>query len=279
MACELDPINREHLIKTCRFTTSEKEFDCLLDPDFGRKAPTLICEGDSWFSYPRSKIFLGEPANIIDHLALMGYFNILQLSSPGDEAVGMLSGASLREIDRLLVKYGDEIDFFLFSGGGNDIVGAGDMERFLNNSNQGSDFMGWINMNPFNQTIEDIKAAYLRLIDLSKKKSPKCKIITHTYRYPHPNNVGGAFLGGLFKTKAWIKPYMDQKGITHVTEQESIIRYMINRFAEMLLSLPKDNLIVLDIRNDMQKKDWLNEIHLNPAAYARVAAKFLKQII
>ena len=208
----------------------------------------------------------------------MAYYNLLRMASPGDEAVGMLTGTNKREIGRLLEKFGNKIDVFLFSGGGNDIVGAGDMDRFLLERRNGSTADGWINREVFDATIKKVENAYVNLIKLRDKYCRECTIITHTYCYPLPSNVGGAFLHGLFKTKAWIKPYMLEKGITDFDDQYAIIKRMIDDFAEMLKRHQSPRFIVLDIRDFAQSEDWLNEIHLTPMAFARVAKLFYDKI-
>ncbi|MBF0108375.1 MAG: hypothetical protein HQL76_04280 [Magnetococcales bacterium] len=279
MTCEIDPVNRTHLVATNRFTVSEGEFDCLLE--YRSHCKTIIAEGDSWFSYPRRAVFFGQPSNVVDCLSSMSYFNLLQLSSPGDEAVKMLSGSSFREIKRLLEKYYEQLDFFLFSGGGNDIVGEGDMDRFLHDQNTTpGNPLGWINQEEFNKTLEKIIQAYKRLIDHVMDCNSRCILITHTYCYPLPSNIGGAFLGGLFKTKSWIKPYMEEKGIKYKKDQYAIIKWMIDAFADELIKLRSDRVRVLDIREMMPNRtDWLNEIHLTPAAYSKVAGLFYKEIV
>ena len=79
--------------------------------------PVIISEGDSWFSFPLH-------ANTIDHLDEMANrkISLLRLESNGDELLEIFGSKQKTKLRRYLERY--PVEALLFSGGGNDIVGA-----------------------------------------------------------------------------------------------------------------------------------------------------------
>ena len=98
----------------------------------------VLSEGDSWFAYPPKWVFNSKPANLIDYISSWtgSKANFMRMESNGDEAVDMVSGAQKHELVEVMrwhetSRKGRPIDLLLFSGGGNDLVGENDFERFL----------------------------------------------------------------------------------------------------------------------------------------------------
>ena len=58
--------------------------------------------------------------------------------------------------------------------------------------------------------IKQIGPAYQELLDIRDHYSPSTQIMTHTYDYPFASLQGANFLGGLIKTKGWVKRFMDK---------------------------------------------------------------------
>ncbi|MGN7611684.1 hypothetical protein ACQZV8_06325 [Magnetococcales bacterium HHB-1] len=274
---ELDVLTRDKLRKQ-NSTYYDEELDCMIQ--LNPEKLTVFSEGDSWFAYPRENLVIGRRANIIDHLEEMADLNLLRLSSSGDEAVEMLKGQSKFHLKNLLEKYSNSLRFLLFSGGGNDIVGKWDMESLLNRRTAGMKWKDCINHEAFERKLAEIKSAYRDLATLRDTFAPQCVIITHTYDYPIPSDKGGEFLWGSIRTKPWIKPYMDQKGITVSQDQRKIARHMMENLANTLISLKKEqrDFYVIDLRGKFQESDWVNEIHLTPDGFRRVAEIFLKKM-
>lgn len=79
--------------------------------DHGRKI--VLVEGDSWFNYP---IILTD---VIDSLSVDEKLAVYSLAKGGDWLLNMLTGRQYVEELSILFP-----DFFLISGGGNDIVGS-----------------------------------------------------------------------------------------------------------------------------------------------------------
>lgn len=198
-----------------------------------------MAEGDSWFAYPSKWIFAGKPNNIINYLKNIERFNLLHLASNGDEAVDMLSGESKFRLLKSIHQH--RVDFLLFSGGGNDLVGRWDFDYFLKSNVTSDDFTHYLFKGRLKRRITQISHAYEDLVEFCNEYSlnKKIKIVTHTYDYLIPNPRGAEFFGGLFKIdrgKSWIYPYLVDKNVP-VKHHAPLVRYLIDRLADCLMKL------------------------------------------
>jgi len=227
----MDEFEKE-LIYNRRRTKNIEEFKimCELFPE----RVNIVAEGDSWFAYPPEWFISTKPSNIIRHLSSMTQkkANFLSLASNGDEAVDMLSGKQKHTLIKILRLYenSDEIEpvnILLFSGGGNDLVGDDDFERFIVGDATGiENAQDCIEMDKLDRKTTEIALAYEELLDIRDYYTPDTVIITHTYDYPYPSNVGAIFLGGLIKTKAWVKRFMDKANIDEHLQADVIKIFM-----------------------------------------------------
>lgn len=167
--------------------------------------PRLLIEGDSWVSTPHTEN-LAQQVNRRSDLA------ILNIASPGDEAVTMLSGNQRTKLREALRD--DDYDFpaLLFSAGGNDIVGQ-DLYELLHDLPPGAPWQEAVNEERLQRRVEQVRLAYLNLIDLRDDYRPDCVILSHGYDRPIPTDTG-ARLFGLKINGPWMKPYMTLRGIT-----------------------------------------------------------------
>lgn len=243
--------------------------------------PRILAEGDSWFAYPREYIFFGAPANIIHHLRARDEFVIENTSSNGDEAVAMLTGNS--KLDLLKKLNARHYDLLLFSGGGNDIVGAYDMDFFLRRKTSGMSALDCIDEERLSRRLRQVEAAYQDLLDYVSvySKNPQIKVITHTYDFVVPNAQGARFIGGIWdydKGRSWMYPFMVNKGITDTRDQREIARNMLGLFQQMLSNLAmqekyKDKFFVTATQGTLTENDWLNEIHPNTRGFKLIEQK------
>jgi len=103
----------------------------------------IVAEGDSWFAYPPHWL-IGKPPNRVSHISgwAKGKANFYSMASNGDEAVDLLSGDEKHKLVKVLRWHKEArnrrpVDLLLFSGGGNDVVGENDYERFIRPYNEG----------------------------------------------------------------------------------------------------------------------------------------------
>jgi len=257
--------------------------------------PVVITEGDSWFGYPDGLLSTHNGSNIIDYIEDTEQFNILRLESNGDEAGCMMSGKqkafmiyALREINKVLGSIQQsvkpQVAYLLFSGGGNDIVGRGDMPRFLNPWQDGMDAhaaINWSGSTGFDSEINRIKDAYATLIEIRDMHSPDTTIITHGYDQLPPSGKKAIFLDGLMQFGPWIRPFMVDKGILDPVVQQEIVNIMIERLNSVLdhLALTTNNFIKIDTVGTVNGDQWLNEIHPTKQGFAQLANKFLAKMV
>lgn len=242
---------------------------------------TIVSEGDSWFAYPPKWLIGGKQSNLIDWLSTWTRrkANFYSMASNGDEAVDMVSGKQKHQLVDLLrwhtkAKNRKPIDLLLFSGGGNDIVGENDFERFLKPYKPSyTQAKQCVNMPRLNRKIKQIGLAYQELLDIRDHYTPETLVITHTYDYPYPSLTGGVFLGGLIKTQGWMKRFMDKAGIKD-SLQADVIKIFMDGMAEEVLKIAnkRKGFIVVDTRETLQgRKDWLNEIHPTSKGFKSIA--------
>jgi hypothetical protein len=269
------PRNKRKNWAAIRSTTSQADFAELI-----RRYPhrtSIVAEGDSWFAYPPKWLFAGKPNNIINYLKNMQRFNLLHLASNGDEAVDMLSGESKFLLLKSIHKH--SVDFLLFSGGGNDMVGRWDFDYFLKRGIRSDRFEDYLHKGRLNRRITQITHAYEDLIGFCDEYSHnrQIRIVTHTYDYLVPNPTGAEFMGGLFKVnkgKSWMYPYLTDKQVPEKLHAP-LVAYLIDRLAGNLLKLQARHparLVVVDTRGLIDAKTgWLNEIHPGPAGFRTLA--------
>ena len=249
---------------------------------------TIVSEGDSWFAYPKKWFVVGKPSNLVGHLSSATWrkANFLSMASNGDEAVDMVSGKQKHQLVDILrwhskAKNRKPVDLLLFSGGGNDVVGENDFERFIKPYKKSyTSARQCINLPRLNRKMKQIGLAYQELLDLRDHYTPSTLILTHTYDYPYPSLTGAEFLGGLIKTRAWMKRFMDAVGIEEAL-QADVIKIFMDSMAEEILKVAakRKGFIVIDSRGTLAgKKEWLNEIHPTSKGFKAIADLMFEQM-
>jgi metacaspase-1 len=230
----------------------------------------IVSEGDSWTQFP---ILLKD---IVDNL--MDSFNVFSLDEAGDTVKRMLDKA---EFEKHLQ---DKLpSVFLFSGGGNDIVGdRGKPNRLARH------------LRPFdpNRTAEEhilptfdttviagISKEYRRMINMAKANGPaNMKICVHGYDYATPGAGND-----------WISRNMQEAGINDRNFQWQIVRGLIDRFNVMLADLARSEsrLMYVDLRGNVAPKTasyaralpaWHDELHPKDRGFKAAADKIAQAI-
>ncbi len=223
----------------------------------GYTGPVIVSEGDSWFQYP----ILVE--DTIDHLLTRKYA-IRSLDAAGDTLENMVESGEY--IDALR-QTGASV--FLFSGGGNDVLGGGHLYDFLR------DYDGMLTpaqhiLPGFKALLDEAIANYDKIIRSVEKLPGDILILCHGYDWPLPNK--GRWLG---------KP-MERHGIKDAIFQRGIVAEMINRFNARLGQLLAGfaNAQHLDLRGVVGDTlaDWQDELHPTSTTFAKVADRFDKAI-
>lgn len=244
----------------------------------------VLSEGDSWFAYPPNWVFNSKPANLIDFISAWtgSKANFMRMESNGDEAVDILSGAQKHRLVDMIrwhetSKKGRPIDLLLFSGGGNDLVGENDFERFLRPYEKGFSAQQCVNMARLRRKSAQIGLAYHELADIRDHYSPQTVIMTHTYDYPYPSLTGAVLLGGLIKTQAWMKRFMDDPKIKIPAKlQADVVKIFMDEVGKVIREVGKERrkFIVVDTLKTLKgEKAWLNEIHPTKEGFHKLASK------
>lgn len=218
----------------------------------------IIAEGDSWFQYP---ILLND---VIDHLMAEKDLAILCFSGAGDLLKDMVAKAEFNEALKT-----ENPDFFLISGGGNDLVAGSGLKRLLrvpDASFQPFDLINWVELALFKaQIVRD----YTQLFGDVLTQAPAVNILCHGYSYPVPNR--GRWLGGPMESVGIVDRQVQQEVIRIIFDE---INAAIRNVAE---SFPKAA-HYLDVKSVVPAHGWYDELHPISKYYGAVAAVFKEKI-
>ncbi len=235
------------------------------------KRLVVLTEGDSWFSYPLNN-------NIADYVELMNTeLAMLRLEHNGDEAREILASGSgqLKTIMEYLKKY--PVDALLMSAGGNDIV-ARELARLLDKKTNGATWQSAVKLSKLTTLLDDIVAAYSRLLDARDTLRPNCVVFAHSYCYFEPTGRKATGPFGLLKAGPWMRPVLTSKGIDPDTEGRDLARYLIDELHARLRALAavRPRFQLIDMRTALPVDDvhWADEIHPSGTGFRKLAEDF-----
>ena len=234
----------------------------------------VLAEGDSWFNYPPFPIKGG----LVKRLKALLGVPILDLSQAGDEVRNML-GVKQRKLIATHLEDGSpaggEWDCFLFSGGGNDIVGN-PMALWIRPYVAGATAASLIHQPRFDAALGIIRAGYEDLIELRNRLSPNTELVFHSYDFAIPDGRGVCGVG------PWMWPAFEVRGYPTTAVAFPVIKEMLRQFATMLAQLTTTNqrITFVDTQNTLSPvpSSWHNELHPSDAGYDLVTQKILQQL-
>jgi hypothetical protein len=235
----------------------------------------ILTEGDSWFSYPLN-------SNIADYIEMMSDFSFLRLEHNGDEARDILGPGSeqLKKLKYYLKNY--PVDAVLLSAGGNDLV-SGELSKFLNKKVNGAVWQSAIKLASLTTVLDDIVAAYARLLDARDTLRPKCVVVAHSYCYFQPTGRKATGPFGLGKAGPWMRPVLVAKGIDPDTEGPELARYIVDELHARLMALAaaRPRFQVVDMRAvlPVDNVHWSDEIHPSGTGFRRLAMDCWKPLL
>jgi hypothetical protein len=229
------------------------------------KKQIVLAEGDSWFNYP---IILSD---VIDRIGMEPDLAVYSIASGGDWLLNMLSGREY--VEQLSVIHPD---WFLISGGGNDLVGSRRLATILQPSgggdcyalnewaqqlvdNANTQFVPY-DVDKFHDGLQYVSKDFYALLMffhlqyyflfsgvLRSAKFPQMNIITQGYDYPLPSfspSFGWdptkwyvPFIRLFLGHGNWLKKPMQIRGIVGRQQQQNVLYTMIYLFNEMMIEL------------------------------------------
>lgn len=218
----------------------------------------IVSEGDSWFQHPTVK-------ETIDHL--LGRFSIMSLGAAGDDMARYTQKAEFFDAIE-----NENPEFFLFSGGGNDLMG-GHFDDYLNDYTPDTDGQGFgrfLNQR-FHEKIDQLISMYDSIFLEIKTNFPSVKVLVHGYDYVIPREG---------KKGKWLGKFMEEAGITSQEDKNGGMRYVIDSFNEKLseVSGQYDHVSYIDLRGVVKPYQWHDEIHPDNLGFQQVAIKFNNEI-
>jgi hypothetical protein len=240
----------------------------------------LLAHGDSWFNYPLNGNGLpfGD-TDIIAHLTKMGNPppKILNISHYGDattDEMGLIKQQRLIEALRNKKNWlTGKPDAILFSGGGNDIAG----DPFIIYLNYKDSNDPALDPDRFAGRLASIRASYLDLFMFRTRYAAGVPIFGHSYDFAHPMKPHPPCAG------PWMSPGLQYTGWTTEEEGTQIIRDLLVRFKDMLVTLEnyadhKFDFTVVPTQGTLAYSDWANELHPKPPGFGKLAQIFLDQL-
>jgi len=231
--------------------------------------PRILAEGDSWFCYPTELVVSG-PTDIIAHLGRE--FAVATQATPGDVVSAMRD--SLTTPGGLLRALQDyQADILLLSGGGNDLLGDGQLEALLAPGPwQLPDYFKTdAFQDQFWSVIDDLDFILRQALD----EYPDLKAVIHGYDYAIPSGNG-----------PWLLAPLERLGVPRNLRQSVIDRIVdwFNRAQiEMVAQINRDygetRVVHADLRNCTLNGQWYDEIHPTSVGFAQIAARIRRALL
>ena len=227
-----------------------------------RAAGKVLTEGDSWFNLP--DILFGYPKDAVD--ILRQTHNLLNIALWRAEIEDMVA-----EKQYLQPLGAGTFRHFLFSGGGNDVLGS--IEKYVSPRNAGdtnpANAPNYVKPN-FATKVRSIIRLYETLSDdVRGEVGSSVTLYVHGYANAIPVK-GGKYLG---------KP-LEAKGFNPSTVgplATAIVAHMVGMFNTALknFAASRANIVYVDMRPKMGQNDWhTDEIHPKTSGATKIAAAF-----
>lgn len=247
-----------------------KELQAVYPPPHAGKAKSLsassvkLCgEGDSWLNLLSH--ISGFPKTLFDILGET--FPARNLAFPGDTFDEVLAAKQYKS-----VLQSGLYKVFIFSGGGNDILGGGGLTNLLRKKSDGHGSAipaDYVNQPVMAEVMGRLGKGYRKVAKEAKTFEPGILMLTHGYDHALPRKNG-----------KWLGTPLQAKGYAHDDAvSPKIIAYLVDHFNDVLASVAHENAHVrhIDVRGAVNGR-WHDELHPNELAARDIAKLFAKQI-
>jgi endonuclease G, mitochondrial len=224
----------------------------------GYRGPKIVAEGDSWFEYP---ILLDD---VLDHL--MNDYAVYSLAGAGDLLADMAN-----EAEYISIIQQEQPEFFLLSGGGNDMLQEGQLKEFLNTFQPGMTAAEVLDNTRFDPFLTTMLGTLKNILGHVHSKFPNLVILLHGYDYALPVQ-GGQWLG---------KPLAARK--VPKSLWAPVVRILIDKYNAQLKALESlfpGRVFHIDCRGSVgdNVSFWHDELHPKDDGYGRAAQRFKERI-
>jgi hypothetical protein len=233
-----------------------------------------LSEGDSWFDYPMYP-------NLIDIIDESADLAVARHEICGDVVSNMIGTfPEWRGVQNLVeIALEEHPSLVLFSGGGNDMVGTGDIEGMIAPFNAGAPLEYYLATARWRDKLGQLGDAFAVLAAHLGSIAP---VFAHGYDYIVPAWKPVHYDGINIRVGPWVIREMEHVGIRDQALQRAIGTLMIDKFNEMLAELAvtaRGMLVHVDLRGVLDPDaDWENEIHPTQRGFEKLAAEFVKQL-
>lgn len=233
----------------------------------GRGKTKVLAEGDSWFNLP-DLFLLRYPPDAMDILART--HDVWRVAMWSDEIGEMVSPAN--KINYMQPLGSGLFSHFVFSGGGNDVLGRMDryLKRFGSPGTNPALPSSYLN-DAFAAQIDRTIGHYRTLRVDVDRASPKTVLYVHGYANAIPK-PGGPYIGRRME-RLGFDPRSDLA--------RSIVAEMVALFNRKLREFARSHsrVVYLDLRDEVADTDWhKDEIHPSASGARKIAASFAEQI-
>ena len=232
--------------------------------------PVIVSEGDSWFSFP-------EHDNVVDHLDdfALRRLSLLRLEASGERALRLVGGKQKIRLAQYLRRF--PVEALLFSGGGNDIVGA-DLLPLLNRHEAGMSWQECINEETTGGRLDRLHSAYLDLVHLRDENRPACRFYVHAYDLAIPSGRYVRAWG--FKIGPWMRNNLEAKGIDDPADGKAIVHELLRRFDGLLRQLAADHagVVHVETHGTLGEDEWNDELHPTADGFRKIAERFRAEL-
>lgn len=229
-----------------------------------RRSTRILVEGDSWANWSVLDL-LGFPDTFAD--VLEKTYSVLNLGFPGHRFDRILA-----DKDYISALSAGTIDYFIFSGGGNDILGGGVFEQALKDrSHLGADpsAADCLNDAVVEPQLDKLEAGYLQIARETEAIDANIRFLIHGYDYAIPQ-PGGRAIGQRLANKN----YNPQSALSR-----EIVRELVNRFYGRLENVASgmQNTTVVNLRGAIGSH-WFDELHPDDSGAASLADRFAVEL-
>lgn len=226
----------------------------------------VVVEGDSWFDIRN---------NILTHLDTRKW-ELIGAPFYGDTFENMIFGTDFDQdtYQRKPVQFEATLSYirrrdpkcFLFSGGGNDVIGQ-ELEVLLNHKS--SDSPTIIRTDSLLELMRYFERGFEFVFGEVWNISPNLPIIAHSYGLAQPNGSRNAAGAG-----PWLKPALVKKGIVDFSEGRDVVSVVVTAFRDLLSSLDMkhQHFHHIDLHDQIAEDEWQDEIHPTTSKFRDIAA-------